>query len=148
MGLLDTKLMNRIRRALDEKYGRGEILLFGEPWAADDTASEGKVVMALKKNVSQLDKYVGMFCDDTRAVSYTHLVMCLLNERAMKKYMKHKNPWKKAYLYPLIASIPVSYTHLDVYKRQECKRSDCNPRHVPLYSNDSSCMFHCDHDVL
>lgn len=73
MGLLDTKLMNRIRRALDEKYGRGEILLFGEPWAADDTASEGKVVMALKKNVSQLDKYVGMFCDDTRDAIKGHV---------------------------------------------------------------------------
>ena len=73
MGLLDTKLMNRIRRALDEKYGRGEILLFGEPWAADDTASEGKVVMALKKNVSQLDKYVGLFCDDTRDAIKGHV---------------------------------------------------------------------------
>lgn len=73
MGLLDTKLMNRIRRALDEKYGRGEILLFGEPWAADDTAAEGKVVMALKKNVSQLDKYVGMFCDDTRDAIKGHV---------------------------------------------------------------------------
>lgn len=73
MGLLDTKLMNCIRRALDEKYGRGEILLFGEPWAADDTASEGKVVMALKKNVSQLDKYVGMFCDDTRDAIKGHV---------------------------------------------------------------------------
>lgn len=73
MGLLDTKLMNRIRRALDEKYGRGEILLFGEPWAADDTASEGKVVMALKKNVAQLDKYVGMFCDDTRDAIKGHV---------------------------------------------------------------------------
>lgn len=73
MGLLDTKLMNRIRRALDEKYGKGEILLFGEPWAADDTASEGKVVMALKKNVSQLDKYVGMFCDDTRDAIKGHV---------------------------------------------------------------------------
>lgn len=31
MGLLDTKLMNRIRRALDEKYGRGEILLLENP---------------------------------------------------------------------------------------------------------------------
>lgn len=73
MGLLDTKLMNRIRRALDEKYGKGEILLFGEPWAADDTASEGKVVMALKKNVAQLDKYVGMFCDDTRDAIKGHV---------------------------------------------------------------------------
>ena len=73
MGLLDTKLMNRIRRALDEKYGRGEILLFGEPWAADDTASEGKVVMALKKNVAQLDKYVGLFCDDTRDAIKGHV---------------------------------------------------------------------------
>lgn len=73
MGLLDTELMNRIRKALDEKYGRGEILLFGEPWAADETAAEGDAVMALKKNISHLDKYVGMFCDDTRDVIKGHV---------------------------------------------------------------------------
>lgn len=73
MGLLDTELMNRIRKALDEKYGRGEILLFGEPWAADATASEGDSVMALKKNISHLDKYVGMFCDDTRDAIKGHV---------------------------------------------------------------------------
>lgn len=32
MGLLDVDLMNRIRRELDVRYGRGEILVFGEPW--------------------------------------------------------------------------------------------------------------------
>lgn len=73
MGLLDTELMNRIRMALDEKYGRGEILLFGEPWAADETAFEGDAVMALKKNVSHLDKYVGLFCDDTRDAIKGHV---------------------------------------------------------------------------
>ena len=73
MGLLDTELMNRIRKALDEKYGRGEILLFGEPWAADETAAEGDAIMALKKNISHLDKYVGMFCDDTRDAIKGHV---------------------------------------------------------------------------
>src|SRR5699024_10006365 len=38
MGLLDTELMNRIRRELDKRYGQGEILLYGEPWAAGHTA--------------------------------------------------------------------------------------------------------------
>ena len=66
MGLLDVELMNRIRRALDEKYGRGEKILFGEPWAAGETAMEGDAVPALKKNIAMLDKNIGMFCDDTR----------------------------------------------------------------------------------
>lgn len=43
------------------------------------------------------------------------VVMCLLNERAMKKYMRHKNPWKKAYLYPLVASIPMGLVAGGVY---------------------------------
>lgn len=38
MGLLDTDLMQRIRAALDARYGRGEKLVFGEPWAAGPTA--------------------------------------------------------------------------------------------------------------
>lgn len=43
------------------------------------------------------------------------IVMCLLNERAMKKYMRHKNPWKKAYLYPMVASIPMGLVAGGVY---------------------------------
>lgn len=66
MGLLDTDLMNRIRRALDQEYGRGEKLVFGEPWAADKTAMEQGAVQALKKNIHLLDQQVGMFSDDTR----------------------------------------------------------------------------------
>lgn len=31
MGLLDTDLMNRIQRTLDEKFGEGEKLIYGEP---------------------------------------------------------------------------------------------------------------------
>lgn len=66
MGLLDVDLMNRIRRELDRRYGKGVKLIFGEPWSADVTAMEGRAVPALKKNVRLLDENVGMFCDNTR----------------------------------------------------------------------------------
>lgn len=66
MGLLDTDLMNRIRLALDKEYGKGEKLIFGEPWAADKTAMEQGAVQALKENIHLLDEQVGMFSDDTR----------------------------------------------------------------------------------
>lgn len=68
MGLLDVDLMNEIRRRLDRKYGRGEKLLFGEPWAADRTAMEKNAAPALKKNLSLLDENIGIFCDDTRDI--------------------------------------------------------------------------------
>lgn len=66
MGLLDVNLMNRIRRELDARYGKGEKILFGEPWAAADTAIEPGACQALKKNIEKLDVHVGMFCDVTR----------------------------------------------------------------------------------
>lgn len=66
MGLLDVDLMNRIRSAMDEKYGKGEKLLFGEPWAAGKTTMEYEKEQALKKNIHMLDCNTGMFCDDTR----------------------------------------------------------------------------------
>ena len=66
MGLLDVELMNRIRNELDSRYGKGEKILFGEPWAAGETAMEGDAVPALKKNMALLDENIGMFCDDTR----------------------------------------------------------------------------------
>lgn len=66
MGLLDVNLMNRIRRELDMRYGKGEKILYGEPWAAGDTAIEGNAKCALKENISLLDDGIGFFCDNTR----------------------------------------------------------------------------------
>lgn len=66
MGLLDVELMNRIRRELDQRYGKGVKILFGEPWAAGDTAIENGAVRALRENIDLLDENIGMFCDLTR----------------------------------------------------------------------------------
>ena len=35
------------------------------------------------------------------------VVVCVLNDIAMKKYLDYKNPWKKAYLNPLLAAVPM-----------------------------------------
>lgn len=35
------------------------------------------------------------------------LVMCVLNDRALKKYLGYKNPWRSAYFVPILASIPM-----------------------------------------
>ena len=35
------------------------------------------------------------------------VVVCVLNDRAMKKYLQYKNPWKEGYLYPILASVPM-----------------------------------------
>ena len=66
MGLLDVDLMNRIRRELDARYGKGEKILFGEPWAAAQSAMEGGAKGALKENLSLLHENIGIFCDNTR----------------------------------------------------------------------------------
>lgn len=66
MGLLDVKLMNQIRRELDARYGKGEKLVFGEPWRAEKTAMEGEALPADKQHIGLLDEQIGMFSDDTR----------------------------------------------------------------------------------
>lgn len=35
------------------------------------------------------------------------VVVCILNDIAMKKYLKYKNPWRSAYLNPVLASVPM-----------------------------------------
>ena len=35
------------------------------------------------------------------------VVVCILNDIAMKKYLQYKNPWKYAYLNPILASVPM-----------------------------------------
>jgi len=66
MGLLTVELMNRIRRELDEEFGPGEKILYGEPWSADSSPMEEGTRAALKENTCYLDEGIGIFCDDTR----------------------------------------------------------------------------------
>ena len=66
MGLLDVDLMNRIRSELDQRYGKGKKIIYGEPWAADKTAVEGNKKLAAKENIGLLDENIGAFCDSTR----------------------------------------------------------------------------------
>ena len=66
MGLLDVDLMNRIRSELDQRYGKGKKIIYGEPWAAEQTAVEGSKKLATKENIGLLDENIGAFCDSTR----------------------------------------------------------------------------------
>ncbi len=66
MGLLDVELMERIRRELDRRWGRGEKLLFGEPWSAGGTGARPGTVLAGKAGLPLLDAATGAFCDATR----------------------------------------------------------------------------------
>ena len=66
MGLLDTNLMNRIRHELDIRYGEGEKLIFGEPWAGGQSAERAGTQLACKDNLNKLNHHIGAFCDNTR----------------------------------------------------------------------------------
>ena len=44
------------------------------------------------------------------------LVMCVLNDRALKKYLGYKNPWRSAYFVPILASIQMGIVAVAVYK--------------------------------
>lgn len=66
MGMLDTTLMNRIRHELDRRFGLGEKLLYGEPWAGGECHPRPGVLLAHKDHMKQLDISVGAFCDNTR----------------------------------------------------------------------------------
>ncbi len=66
MGLLDAGLMDRIRRALDRRWGAGEKLMLGEPWSAGPTAARPGTVLADKAALPRMDEGIAAFCDDTR----------------------------------------------------------------------------------
>ena len=66
MGLLTTELMNRIQSELDQVFGQGEKLLYGEPWRAKESPMETGTHAALKDNVELLDERIAVFSDDTR----------------------------------------------------------------------------------
>lgn len=66
MGLHNVELMNEIRQALNELPNGKNILMYGEPWAADESPMEENAIPALKKNVDKLDEGIAIFCDNTR----------------------------------------------------------------------------------
>ena len=43
------------------------------------------------------------------------VVMCVLNELAVRRYLGYRNPWVKAYLIPLAASVPMAAVAAGVY---------------------------------
>lgn len=73
MGLLDVELMNGIQQDLDDAFGPGEKLLYGEPWAAGPSPMEEGSIPALKANVRLLNPRIGMFCDGTRDAIRGHV---------------------------------------------------------------------------
>ena len=73
MGLLDVSLMNTIRRRLDEIYGVGEKLIFGEPWSAAPTAMAPGSLPADKAHLNLLDDRVGIFSDKIRDTIRGHV---------------------------------------------------------------------------
>lgn len=66
MGLHDTVTMNEIRKRLNRLPNGNEILMYGEPWAADRTAMEAGSVPAIAKNVHYLDTGIAIFSDIVR----------------------------------------------------------------------------------
>lgn len=66
MGLLDVDLMNRIQAALDERYGVGEKLIYGEPWGAAGSAARPGTQLCSKEHLKDLSPAIGAFCDKTR----------------------------------------------------------------------------------
>ncbi len=66
MGLLDTELMNAVRAALDQRFGPGEKLVYGEPWGAAGSSVRPGTVLCTKDNLRRLNPGIGAFCDNTR----------------------------------------------------------------------------------
>ena len=66
MGMFDVELMNRIQAELDERYGVGEKLIYGEPWAGGSCHPRPDTRLATKDNLKGLSPRIGAFCDNTR----------------------------------------------------------------------------------
>ncbi|MGN8773962.1 type I pullulanase [Candidatus Weimeria sp. HCP3S3_B5] len=65
MSLLDTGLMNDIKRNLDEEFGKDEKIVYGEAWNMK-TYPSGDVVMSDKDHFTRLDTSIGYFNDNLR----------------------------------------------------------------------------------
>ena len=66
LGLHDIETMNYIRECLDQLPNGKDILMYGEPWAADATNMENGAVPAVADNIHLLHPRVAMFNDKIR----------------------------------------------------------------------------------
>lgn len=66
MGLHDTDTMNGIRRELDKLPKGRDILMYGEPWCADESPIGEGFYPAVKDNLYRLSEGIAVFSDDTR----------------------------------------------------------------------------------
>ncbi len=117
MGLLTVELMNRIRKELDEEFGEGKILLYGEPWRADESKMEEGTLPALKDNVEYLDENIAIFSDEIRDVVKGHVFYAkepgFVNgaKKLEQKVLFAASAWRKggSNIMPKSASQIVSY---------------------------------------
>ena len=65
MGLHDVELMNAVSSALDARFGAGEKLVYGEPWAGGTPHPRPGTMLCDKGHLKELSS-VGAFCDATR----------------------------------------------------------------------------------
>lgn len=65
MGLHDVELMNGISQALNARFGAGEKLIYGEPWAGGTPHPREGTMLCDKGHLKELSG-VGAFCDATR----------------------------------------------------------------------------------
>lgn len=73
MGLIDVETMRRIRASLDALPNGRSILMYGEPWAAGQSAPLPGTVLADKQALPRLDSRIGHFCDTTRDTIKGHV---------------------------------------------------------------------------
>ncbi len=66
MGVLTIELMNQIQDLLDQQFGVGEKLIYGEPWAAGSSTAMDGQPLANRDNLKLLNRSIGIFCDKTR----------------------------------------------------------------------------------
>jgi pullulanase, type I len=66
MGLHDTETMNLIREEIDKLEFGKNIIIYGEPWSATDSAFKEGYIPAKKESVLELKDRISIFNDDTR----------------------------------------------------------------------------------
>ena len=73
MGLIDVETMRQIRESLDALPDGQSILMYGEPWAAGESAPLDGTVLADKSALGALGRRIGHFCDTTRDAIKGHV---------------------------------------------------------------------------
>ncbi len=137
MGIHDLSTMNKIRKALNSKFGNNTILLYGEGWSGDGTYDSNS---AYKANESKLDNGIGYYNDQIREAlkggqKFDGTIGLLQTNYSSGDYLDPDEKWPNNVFGGIMGSVGYTSGEFGMWRPFWSKSSNCCLSYVSSHDN-------------